>query len=62
VWGRCRQGTLEGDINYAYDGLASTFQMNTTFELDWTSKSMKRAQMAGKIHPPGVSCTSKKRV
>ena len=49
------EGTLSGDINYAYDGLASSFQMNTTFELEWASKSMKRAQMAGKIHLLGTS-------
>ena len=41
------EGTMGGDIEYEYDGLANSFEMQTVFELEWTSDSFKRAHFSG---------------
>ena len=41
------EGTMGGEIEFEYDGLANSFAMQTEFQLEWTSDKFKRAHFSG---------------
>jgi len=41
------EGTMSGNIEYEYDGLANSFAMQTEFQLEWSSDAFKRARFSG---------------